>query len=96
MDKGISCIRCGHVMRHIKDDKLQLGQTGWILGDISNLISGALDVSIYTCKECGKIEFFQRHEDNIEDQIDQKQCPNCGKTHDIDYPKCPFCKYNYY
>ena len=22
-------------------------------------------------------------------------CPKCGKSHDIDYPKCPNCKYNY-
>ena len=30
------------------------------------------------------------------EQIEQAECPNCGRTHDTDYPKCPFCKYNYY
>lgn len=25
----------------------------------------------------------------------QRTCPKCGKTHDIDYPKCPNCGYNY-
>mgnify|MGYP004644203259 FL=1 len=29
------------------------------------------------------------------DTIWQRTCPICGKTHDIDYPKCPNCKYNY-
>ena len=30
-----------------------------------------------------------------EDEIWQRTCPKCGKSHDIDYPKCPNCKYNY-
>ena len=29
------------------------------------------------------------------DTIWQRTCPKCGKTHDIDYPKCPNCGYNY-
>ena len=29
------------------------------------------------------------------DMIMQRTCPKCGKTHDIDYPKCPDCGYNY-
>ena len=29
------------------------------------------------------------------DMIMQRTCPECGKTHDIDYPKCPNCGYNY-
>jgi len=29
------------------------------------------------------------------DGIPQRQCPNCGKLHDFDYPKCPFCKIIY-
>ena len=31
----------------------------------------------------------------VEDEIAQRICPNCGKSHDIDYPKCPHCKYSY-
>ena len=30
-----------------------------------------------------------------DDALPQKECPQCGKHHDFDYPKCPFCKYNY-
>lgn len=31
----------------------------------------------------------------VEDQIAQRTCPECGKKHDIDYPKCPYCKHSY-
>lgn len=31
----------------------------------------------------------------VEDKIWQRTCPKCGKSHDIDYPKCPSCKFNY-
>lgn len=30
-----------------------------------------------------------------EDQIWQRTCPKCGNSHDIDYPKCPKCNFNY-
>lgn len=35
--------------------------------------------------------------DNIkgENQIAQRICPECGRKHDIDYPKCPYCKHSY-
>ena len=29
-------------MRYIKREKLQLGQTGWVLGDLPNLFAGAM------------------------------------------------------
>ncbi len=30
-----------------------------------------------------------------ESGIAQVVCPNCGKKHDMDYPKCPYCKHQY-
>ncbi|SFW40448.1 hypothetical protein SAMN02910280_2346 [Ruminococcus flavefaciens] len=38
---------------------MQLGRTGFIIGDIDNLFSGALTTSIYECPKCGKLEFFR-------------------------------------
>ena len=32
----------------------------------------------------------------IDDNLPQKNCPQCGKQHDFDYPKCPHCDYDYY
>lgn len=26
------------------------------------------------------------------DVVQQIVCPNCGKSYDFDYPKCPYCK----
>lgn len=93
--QDLHCLRCNIKMNHIGTKKLQLGETGWVLGDLPNLLAGALEVDIYTCSECGKIEFFHA-EHEPEESIAQTQCPNCGKMHDCDYPKCPFCKYDYF
>lgn len=96
MGRELDCLRCGNLMEYIKSEKIQLGQYGLLLGDISNLIAGALEVDIYICNGCGKIEFFRMEEGEVEEgQIAQNKCPNCGRMHDIDYPKCPFCKYDY-
>ena len=93
MENNISCLRCGQKMSYIMTEKLQLGQTGWLLGDLPNLLAGAMEVEIYTCPGCRRIEFFLA--DSGDDRVPQKQCPNCGKRHDFDYPRCPFCKYSY-
>lgn len=29
------------------------------------------------------------------DDLPQKTCPHCGKSHDFDYPKCPHCGHDY-
>lgn len=96
MDVDLKCLRCGGKMQYIKREKQQLGETGWILGDLPNLLSGAMEVDIYICDQCGKIEFFNVESDSDEEEIPQKKCPCCGKMHDFDYPKCPFCGYDYY
>ena len=75
--------------------KIQLGQTGWILGYLPNLISGAIEAEIYVCKNCGKIEFYYTQAIEEEDVIAKVKCPKCGQMHDVDFPKCPFCKYSY-
>lgn len=86
------CLRCNGEMVSFGVEKIQLGQTGWLLGVLPNLISGALEVEIYICKSCGKIEFYYTEEEN---DIAQVTCPNCGRMHDLDFPKCPFCNYRY-
>ena len=34
-------------------------------------------------------------DETAEDKLWQRTCPKCGLSHDIDYPKCPNCKYDY-
>ncbi len=92
--KKLECLRCNNEMKYSGTKKIQLGETGWFLGDLSNLIAGAMEVDIYSCAKCGKIEFY--HTEYQENDIAQTQCPQCGKKHDCDYPKCPFCGYKYY
>lgn len=94
MDELLKCLRCGKEMNFIARDYIQLGKIGVILGQVSNYLSGGLEVEIYQCSACNKLEFFS-HNTLEEDHIDQIKCPNCGRKHDMDYPKCPFCKYDY-
>ena len=90
------CLRCGTRMNHAITENIQLGKTSWIFGDWPNLIAGAMRVSVYCCPECGKLEFFAAEdgEHSLSD-VPQVTCPNCGHSHDFDYPSCPFCKYSH-
>ena len=118
------CLRCDAPMKFGMQQKFQLGQTSFILGDWPNLLAGALELEVWFCPKCGKVEFFVpgssgRHEHNqeptqtaefdfvgsvVSEGIDavspegmpQKKCPTCGKEHDFDYPRCPYCKHDYY
>ena len=100
--KRLKCLRCGTEMDCLGREKLQLGEAGWLLGDLPHLLAGALELEIYACSECGKVEFYgpkltkgelsgYSHKD-----IPQRQCPHCGESHDFDYPKCPYCQFDYY
>jgi hypothetical protein len=35
------------------------------------------------------------HDRGKEDHIEQVTCPQCGKRHDMDYPKGPYCNPQY-
>lgn len=118
--RELKCLHCGGDLHFIKREKLQLGQTGWFLGDWPNILAGALDTEIYACPKCGKIEMFMPEEycepaeeepfvleelppeadQHIvgvsRDGVPQVRCPNCGKRHDFDYPKCTYCGHDYY
>lgn len=98
MAEKMKCLRCDGEMKYAMTEKLQLGQTGWILGDLPNLLAGAMQVDVYACDTCGRLEFFRTDldlDELTEDTIAQKKCPKCGMLHDIDFPKCPFCKFDY-
>lgn len=118
--RTLNCLRCHGQMHFIKQEKIQLGQTGYFLGDWPNILAGALDVEIYACPKCGKLEFFMpgvtqevdpdpdmeledlppeanKHIVGVSrDGVPQVRCPNCGKKHDFDYPKCIYCDFDYY
>ena len=91
-----TCSRCNDEMQYLSRERIQLGKTGWVLGDIPNLLSGALEVEIYVCPKCRKLEFYLAETENIDDDTPKKTCPACGTVHDFDYPKCPKCKHEYF
>ena len=95
--KEMTCLRCGGEMRFLAKECLQLGKTGWILGDLPNLIAGALEVEMYICASCKKLEFYAAEMKNVSSsELPQQKCPTCGTVHDFDYPKCPKCGHDYY
>lgn len=55
----MDCLRCHSEMEHLGHESLQLGQYGFLTGHLSNLFSGALEVDIYACRHCGKLEFYR-------------------------------------
>lgn len=94
--RSLDCLRCDTKMEFLKRENVQLGKTGWFAGDLSNLLSGAMELEIYSCPKCGKVEFFQPFDgESTGDELPKRTCPKCGRVHDIDYPKCPSCKFDY-
>lgn len=90
------CLRCNTELKFLAKERIQLGKTGWVLGDLPNLVAGALPVDIFVCPACRKLEFFASEEIPTEDTVPQRTCPVCGTVHDFDYPKCPKCRHDYY
>ena len=58
MDRNIKCLRCGAKLENIGSEEIQLGHESFLLGSLSNLLSGSLSVDIYKCPECDKLEFY--------------------------------------
>ena len=90
------CLRCSGEMQSIGVEKIQLGQTGLLLGSWRNILAGSLEVDIQICPECGKVEFYSTHSNTWRNgDLPKRTCPQCGGDHDFDFPKCPICKHEY-
>ncbi len=96
--RKLSCLRCGTEMKFVLRERFQMGQYGLILGDLSHLLAGSLELELYNCPDCGKVEFFAPEESDhySHGDLPQVKCPQCGATHDFDFPKCPHCGHDYY
>lgn len=97
MHDEIKCLRCETKMDYLMTEKFQLGQTSRIFGTIPNVVAGSLALSVYCCPQCRKVEFFAARDEHTGSvsPLPQIKCPNCGKLHDFDYPKCPVCRYDH-
>ncbi len=91
------CGNCRTELKFLKQEKIQLGQTGFILGDWPNLIAGAQELEFWACPNCRKLELFIPEGTSVDESdfeeggIAQIACPVCGLSHDMDDPKCPHC-----
>lgn len=72
--------------------KIQLGEQGVLSNHWAHLMAGALEVDIYCCPKCGKLELFSPG-GGEEHAGSQTECPGCGLSLDPDCPKCPCCGY---
>lgn len=95
MANQLNCLRCGAGMRFIRREKFQLDQTGWVLGDLPNLFAGAMEIEIYVCPKCGKLEFFQPGSDKFAGTADEAKTGSGYLPPDapdgLPRKKCPVC-----
>ena len=119
--RTVKCLRCGAAMKFAMQQKFQMGEANFLMGDWPHWRAGALELEVWFCPDCGKAEFFVPGSRNrptepeegesfdfvgamVNESIDsvsvegmpQKKCPTCGREHDFDYPRCPYCKHDYY
>ena len=100
--KELKCLRCNGQMEYQGRRKIQLGEFGLIVGNLSNLFSGAMELDVLVCPNCGKVEFFCPIEEKeepapyVEEENPQLVCPNCGGAHGVEYSVCPHCNFNYH
>ena len=90
--RQLSCLRCGAGMRFIGRDKFQR-RPDLFLSDLTFALAGGMEVDIYSCPTCGKLELFQPEAPS--DGLAQKQCPVCGAVIDFDYGRCPRCRHEF-
>ena len=68
----MDCLRCHSEMEHLGQESLQLGQYGFFTGRLSNLFSGALEVDIYACRHCGKLEFYRADAPGLSERLQKE------------------------
>ena len=72
-----------------------MGQIGLQWGGMHYQPSRGLDVDVYCCPDCGKLEFYRGEKDQDKrvagQSIAQVKCSSCGGRYDLDSCKCPFC-----
>ena len=91
------CLRCSGTMQAVGIQKIQLGQSGLLIGIWGNLIAGSFEVDIHICSDCGRVEFYstRSYRSISDDDFPKKTCPECGIVYDPIFEKCPICQYKY-
>ena len=53
-----TCSACGGKMQSLGNMELQKGRFSMLFGNLSQIMSGALDVDVECCERCKKLEFY--------------------------------------
>lgn len=94
MSANRKCKSCGYDgMYCLGGQQVQLAPTGFKLGQLSTPAVGSLDVEIWECPVCGKIDFYRKGSSDMREEgaVPQVICLKCGTRHDLDDPTCPGC-----
>lgn len=95
--KTMKCLRCREPMEGPFREKFQLGQQGILGGHLPHLLAGALEVDLYHCPVCGKLEMYLPKNEEAEKtwETADKECPDCGLSLDPDERVCPCCGFQF-
>ena len=86
MERSLTCLRCGAEMVAPGTREFQLGRET-IFFD-SHLWEGAMELEIFGCPSCGKIEFFS---EKTREWAAEYECPVCHARYPRDAECCPKC-----
>ena len=73
MVNQLNCLRCSAGMCFLGRDKLQR-RPNLLLSDLTFALAGGMEIDIYSCPKCGKIELFVC---GAVIDFDYGRCPHC-------------------
>lgn len=92
--KVLTCTHCGAQMRFFGRECVQLGKTGMCFGEFPDLLSGVLDVCIYICPHCRRLEFFLAEDEEATDGLVRTKSSDCPEVHGFGQAKGSQCNNN--
>lgn len=101
--KKLNCLRCGGDMKFGLRQHFQMGKAGFFSGDWPHLLAGALELDVYFCPDCGKVEFFTPDSPQTAPEMEEFDFVASMVNQDIDavsadgmpQKKCPVCGRNH-
>lgn len=66
----LKCLRCAGRMVDYGPVTFKLGEETYFFSDLNRLISGSLQINIYKCENCGKVEFFAIDSKEFDELLD--------------------------
>ncbi|MEG2054343.1 MAG: hypothetical protein RR052_05310, partial [Oscillospiraceae bacterium] len=91
--KEITCSACGGALRYLGLQTLGINQKK--RKSVFGVTDKQLDVEIYECENCGKIEMYnvilKKNKPLKQVLPTEMTCSRCGKVYETEYGHCPYC-----